>query len=200
LKYLPHLSDYLSKDSNMDSATIIYMAQEQNEEIDEAVRSQGGRLLRFIRGRVRSEEDADDVFQDVLSQFVEAYRRLERIEQVGAWLFRVARNKIADLYRKRKPTPASELADAPYLLEILPDITQEPEDGLMQEMIWDAIREAVEELPSAQREVFTWHEFDGLTFKEMAEITGDSENALRLRKYQAVQKLRKRLRDLYQEL
>ncbi len=184
----------------MDSATIIYMAQEQNEEIDEAVRSQGGRLLRFIRGRVRSEEDADDVFQDVLSQFVEAYRRLERIEQVGAWLFRVARNKIADLYRKRKPTPASELADAPYLLEILPDITQEPEDGLMQEMIWDAIREAVDELPSAQREVFTWHEFDGLTFKEMAEITGDSENALRLRKYQAVQKLRKRLRDLYQEL
>ena len=116
----------------MDSAQIIYM--EQNDEIDEAVRAQGGRLLRFIRGRVRSTEDAEDVFQDVFSQFTESYRRLEKIEQAGAWLFRVARNKIADLYRKRKPTPASELseADGSYLFDILPDLSGAPDDAFMQ--------------------------------------------------------------------
>lgn len=185
----------------MDSAEATYMAQNQNDRIDETVREEGGRLLRFIRRRVRTDEDAQDIFQDTFSQLVESSRRLEKIEQIGAWLFRVARNKIADLYRKKKPTTESALneTDTVFLAEILPDLSNDPEDMLMREVIWDAIQEAVEDLPDDQREVFVLHEFDGMRFKEIAELTGESENTLRLRKHRAVRHLREQLQSLYNE-
>lgn len=186
----------------MDSAEATYMAQQQNDQIDETVREQGGRLLRFIRGRVRTDEDAQDILQDTFSQLVESSRRLEQIEQIGAWLFRVARNKIADLYRKKRPAAESALneTDTAFLAEIMPDFSNDPEDILMREVIWDAIQEAVEDLPDEQKEVFVWHEFDGMRFKEIAELTGESENTLRLRKHRAVKYLREQLASLYNEL
>ena len=186
----------------MESAELTYMAQQQNDRIDETVRKERRRLFSFIRGRVRNDAEAEDVMQDVFTQLVEASRGLQQIEKVGSWLFRVARNKIADLYRKQKPAAEADLSevDAPMLLDILPDLSTSPDEALMQEMIWEAIQEALEDLPPAQREVFTLHEFDGMRFREISELTGESENTLRMRKYHAVQTLRTQLESLYEEL
>ncbi len=186
----------------MESAKITYMAQQQNDRIEETVRKEKRRLFSFIRGRVRNDAEAEDVLQDVFTQLVEASRGLQQIEKVGSWLFRVARNKIADLYRKQKPAAESELldADTPMLLDILPDLSNSPDEVMMQEIIWAAIQEALEDLPPPQKEVFELHEFDGMRFREISELTGESENTLRMRKYHAVQALRKQLESLYTEL
>jgi|JI10StandDraft_1071094.scaffolds.fasta_scaffold840612_2 RNA polymerase sigma factor (sigma-70 family) len=192
----------------MESVQHIAMAEEQNARIDQTLKNEGGKLLQFIRKRVRDEDDAEDVFQDVFSQLVESYRGLERIERVTAWLFRVAKNKIADLYRRRRPEPlprrqADAGDDGPpvaMLEDILPDLSNGPEEAMMRDAIWTAIEEALEELPNAQRQVFVWHEIEGMTFRDMAILTGESENTLRLRKYNAVQFLRRRLESYYLEL
>ncbi len=186
----------------MESAELTYMAEQQNDRIDETVRKERRRLLSFIRGRVRNDAEAEDVMQDVFTQLVEATRGLQQIEKVGSWLFRVARNKIADLYRKQKPAAESELTDenTPMLLDILPDLSNSADEMMMQEIIWEAIQEALEDLPPAQREVFELHEFDGMRFREISELTGETENTLRMRKYHAVQALRKQLESLYTEL
>lgn len=192
----------------MDTAKHITMADEQNASIDKTVREEGSRLRKFIQGRVRDEADAEDIFQDVFSQLIETYRGLERVERVTAWLFRVARNKIADLYRRPKSTSLdrrqadAEDEDAPVMMleDILPAFGNTPEDMFMRETISAAIEAAVEDLPRPQREVFIWHELEDYSFKEMAVMTGETENTLRLRKYQAVQYLRRRLEFLYQEL
>jgi RNA polymerase sigma factor (sigma-70 family) len=192
----------------MEHVQQITMADEQNAKIDQTVREEGRRLLTFIRGRVRDEADAEDIFQDVFSQLVETYRGLERVERVTSWLFKVARNKIADLYRRRKPESltqrqAGQDDDGPpvvMLQDILPDLAGTPEDALFREAIGAAIEEAVEDLPRAQRDVFVWHELEDLSFREMATMTGETENTLRMRKYQAVQFLRRRLDIFYQEL
>lgn len=182
------------------------MAQKQNEKIAETVRKERGRLFNFIRKRVADTDDAEDVMQDVFSQLVESYRGLETIERVSAWLFRVARNKISDLYRKKKPERMPVVReggeDAPLVMleDILPDLSGSPEDLYLREALWEAIEAAVDELPRAQREVFIWHEFEQMSFREIAEFTGESENALRMRKYHAVQFLRQQLEDLYHEL
>ena len=186
--------------------TVQIMAQKQNEEIADTVRKERGRLFNFIRKRVADSDDAEDVMQDVLSQLVESYRGLETIERVSAWLFRVARNKITDLYRKKKPermpVAREDGENAPLVMleDILPDLGSNPEDMYLREVLWDAIEAAVDDLPEAQREVFIWHEFEQMSFREIAEFTGESENTLRMRKYHAVQFLRRRLEDLYQEL
>jgi RNA polymerase sigma factor (sigma-70 family) len=192
----------------MESVAHISMAEEQNERIAETVRNDGGRLLNFIKRQVRDEDDASDIFQDVFSQLTEAYRGLERIERVTSWLFRVARNKIADLYRRQKPMPASRQQVANdedglptvSLLDILPDLGPDPEDLLHNESIWEAIEAALEELPENQRQIFVWHELEGMSFKEMAAETGESENTLRMRKYYAIQFLRERLALHYLDL
>jgi RNA polymerase sigma factor (sigma-70 family) len=192
----------------MDHATHITMAEEQNAKIDQTVREEGRRLLKFIRVRVPDEADAEDIFQDVFSQLIETYRGMERVERVTAWLFRVARNKIADLYRRRKPESltqrqAGQDDDGPpvvMLQDILPDLAGTPEDALVRVALGAAIEEAVADLPRAQREVFIWHELEDLSFRDMAELTGETENTLRMRKYQAVQFLRRRLDIFYQEL
>lgn len=189
----------------MDSVQQISVAEAQDEKIEQTVRKEGGRLLSFIRRQVRDDDEARDIFQDVFWQLTEAYRGLERIEQVGAWIFRVARNRIADLYRRKKPVPASrqpgmvdeEGMPEPSLLDILPDLSGSPEDQLLRESMWSAIEEAIEDLPEDQRFVFVEHEFEDRSFRELAAVTGETENALRMRKYYAVQTLRERLAEWY---
>lgn len=184
------------------------VAQAQNEKIEQTVRKEGGKLLNFIKRKVRDEDDASDIFQDVFSQFTEAYRGLEQIERVTSWLFRVARNKIADLYRRKKPAAASrqqlqsdeEGIPSVSLLDILPDLGPSPEDLLHNESMWEAIEAALDDLPENQREIFEMHELDGLSFKEIAELTGETENTLRMRKFYAVQFLRERLATYYLDI
>ncbi len=144
--------------------------------------------------------------EDVLWQFVEAYRRVETIERVTSWLFQVARNKIADSYRKKSPEASlrtvaegGEGTEAD-LEDILPDFSESPEKLVIRDAIWNEIEIAVDELPRSQREVFIWHEFEGMSFREMSELTGETENALRLRKHYAMRSLRRRLKSLYNEI
>lgn len=186
-----------------------YMTTQQNREIQETVKREGNRLLDFIRRRVSDPEDAEDILQDVFSQLVESYRAMDSIERVSAWLFAVARNKITDLYRKKKPIPVSrqsrkfqdnEQNEAPSLIDILPDLSQSPDEVLARKIIWEELQAAIEALPETQKQVLIWHEFEDKSFKEMAESTGLSINTLLSRKRYAVLAIRERLQTLYQEL
>ena len=179
------------------------MADLQNVEIEKTVRRERGRLFNFIRKRVRHDDDAEDILQDVFWQLIEAYRRLETIDRVTSWLFRVARNKIADSYRNAKPKASfrTECEGMELNLEdFLPDLSENPEESYIRDVIWNEIEIAVEELPQPLREVFIWHEFEGMSFRDMSELTGDTENALRLRKHYAMRSLRARLESLYNEI
>ena len=190
----------------MDALVAETMTDQQNAEIERTVRKESGRLLNFIRKRVPQDDDAQDILQDVFWQLIEAYRRLETIERVTSWLFQVARNKIADSYRNTKPK-ASFLAEGEReegmelsLEDVLPDLSENPEESYIRHAIWDEIEIAVDELPQPLRDVFIWHEFEGMSFRDMSELTGDTENALRLRKHYAVRLLRERLESLYNEI
>lgn len=184
----------------------ITMTQALNSSgFDLTLREEGGRLLQFIKRRVKSQEDAEDVFQDVFSQLLEAYRGLEQIERVTGWLFRVAKNKIADLYRRRRPEPLSRFGKRGSDDESGDSLTEidrlsggsNPEELLLRKHVWQELELALTELPRAQREVFEWHEIEGMSFEEMSILTGENENTLRMRKYHAVQHLRRRLKGLY---
>jgi RNA polymerase sigma factor (sigma-70 family) len=174
--------------------------------IDDTIRAERKRLLAFIRSRVGPAEDAEDIVQDVLYQLVEA-DGLAEIEKLTSWLFTVARNRIIDLYRKRKPESFSSLrssndeANAPLLLEdSLFDPADSPEEIYARSLFREALADALEELPVAQREVFVMHELEGKSFREMSEETGVSVATLLSRKRYAVAWLREELRDLYDEL
>lgn len=179
---------------------------EQNLAIEETVRTQRSRLLNFIRSRVGDEDDAQDILQEVFGELIAAYRRLDTLERVTAWLFRVARNKIIDTYRKRTHDPSLALSRAglgegeagsgePTLTldELLPDLSANPEELFRREALWLAIEAVLDELPAIQRQAWIWHELDGLSFRQMSELTGETENALRLRKHYASKALRGRL-------
>ena len=174
----------------------------QNLDIERTVRTEQARLLRFIRTKVRNEDDAQDILQDVFGELIEAYRGLDTIERVTAWLFRVARNKITDAYRRRRPASPdrpvrADTVDTDWALEdLLPDFSQNPEALYLRDAVWDAIQATLEELPTPFRQAWIWHELDGLTFRQMAEMTGETENALRLRKHYARRVLRVRLASL----
>lgn len=164
-------------------------------------------MLNFIRQRVADRDDAEDILQDVFMQFTQAYRKIESIERVTAWLFRVTRNKIADLYRKKKPETFSHMhsrdaedEEALSLDDVLPQMNFDPEDDMMRDVIWEAIQDALAEMPQPQREVFVLHEFEDVSFREMSEMTGESINTLLSRKRYAVQFLRKKLETIYQDL
>ncbi|SNR85638.1 RNA polymerase sigma factor [Hymenobacter mucosus] len=181
----------------------------QDQQIQEAVRAQRGRLLQFIRRRIPDPAEAEDVLQDVFAELVESYRVLKPVEQAAAWLFRVARNKITDLYRRKKTVSlenemAAYAADgdenALLLADILPAPDDAPENRLLRETLMEALADALAELPTAQREVFIWHELEEKTFREMEEETGVPLKTLISRKHYAVQHLRKRLQILYNEL
>ncbi|KUG09315.1 RNA polymerase sigma factor [Solirubrum puertoriconensis] len=182
---------------------------EQNDRVQEAVREQRSKLLSFIRRRIPDEADAEDVLQDVFYELVQSYRLVKPVEQMAAWLFRVARNKIIDRYRRPKPASLEEAAsyhsaadsDEPLLLaDVLPAPDDSTETAMARETIMEAILDALEELSPAQRQVFVWHEFDGKTFKQMSEETGVPLKTLISRKHYAVQQLRTKLQALYTDL
>lgn len=167
------------------------------------------RLLSFIRNRVSSLEEAEDILQDVFYQFVAGYETIESIDRVTSWLFSVARNKIIDRYRRDAARPkradlrgqAGVEEDAPLTLqEILPDLGNTPEDSYLREAIWEAIMDALDELPREQREIFIQNEIEEQSFREIAERTGVSINTLLSRKRYAILALRKKLQRLYDDI
>jgi RNA polymerase sigma factor (sigma-70 family) len=191
-----------------DALSISEMAERQDENIAQAVKSNRKRLRDFIRQRVSDMEDAEDILQDVFEELTEAVRMMQPIEQMAAWMFRVARNKIIDRYRKKKTesledqkfnSPHSE--DEPLMLA---DLLRDPNAGSASRfdtnLLWNAIEEALDELPPEQRNVFVWHEMDGKSFNKIMEETGIPLNTLLSRKRYAVLHLRKKLRDIYDEL
>jgi len=182
-----------------------WMITEQDQRISEAIEREKTRLRNFIGRRVADPSDAEDILQEVFYELVEAYRLMKPIEQVGAWLFRVARNRITDLFRKKKPqasTNDSAIADdgEPVTLEdLLPSPDGGPEALYARTMLLEELEDALEELPDEQREVFLAHEIEGRSFKELAAETGLSVNTLLSRKHYAVVHLRDRLRAVYDE-
>lgn len=185
--------------------TIEWMTTEQDRRISAAVEGERARLRSFIRRRVADEADAEDILQDVFYEFVQAYRLMKPIQQAGAWLFRVARNRIIDLYRKRKTDrlrqqPADgEEEERPRLEELLPSPDSGPEAAFTRSVLLAELDDALEELPEGQREVFIAHELEGKSFKELAAETGVSLNTLLSRKHYAVLHLRQRLQAIYAE-
>jgi RNA polymerase sigma factor (sigma-70 family) len=181
------------------------MALDQNNSLSETVGREKARLFNFIRSRVPDPGDAEDILQDVLYELVEAYRLMQPIEQVGAWLFRVARNRIADLFRKTKPQllddalSEAERAAGLTLQDLLPSPDAGPEAAYARRVLLDEIEEALDELPAQQRQVFVAHEIEGKSFKELAKETGVSLNTLLSRKRYAVLHLRARLQAVYDE-
>ena len=183
------------------------MTQIKAEHIDRTVRQERSRLLNFIRQFVNSQDEAEDIVQDVFYQFIVGYDDIRSVDQVSGWLFRVARNKIIDAFRKKKPQSFSSLnatandEEQPLMLEdILPDVNNLPEEEMMKEMVWAKIDETLEKMPSKQRDVFIWHEFEQKSFKDIQKLTGDTLNTLISRKRYAVLTLREALIDLYKEM
>ncbi len=179
---------------------------EQDSSITAVVLRERSRLGGFIRRRVLDPADAEDILQDVFHEFVQAYRLPEPIELASAWLFRVARNRIIDRFRKKKEQSLQEAADGPdgdeaaYRLDLaLPSPDGGPEAQYARAMLLKALQQAVDELPVAQREVFVAHEIDGHSFKEMAAESGVAVNTLLARKRYAVLQLRARLQSAYDE-
>ena len=177
--------------------------EEQDRLLAEAVERDEPRLRSFIRKRVFDIEDAEDVLQDVFYELTAAYRLMRPAEQMTAWLYRVARNRIVDLFRKKKTTSLNEHAgdadDGLSIEDLLPSPEAGPEAIYARNVMYDAVDEALEELPDEQRDVFVAHEFDGLSFKEISEATGVSVNTLLSRKRYAVLHLRERLKELNEE-
>jgi RNA polymerase sigma factor (sigma-70 family) len=182
-----------------------WLMAEQDQRISETIDREKTRLRNFIRKRVADQGDAEDILQEVFYELVETYRLMKPIEQVGAWLFRVARNRITDLFRKKRPEllmnePAvTEDGEVLTLEELLPSPDAGPEAAYARTVLLDELEDALEELPEEQREVFLAHEIEGRSFKELAVETGLSVNTLLSRKHYAVLHLRERLRVVYDE-
>ena len=182
------------------------MTAEQEQVISAVIRREQGRLRNFIRKRVANESDAEEILQEVFSELVESYWLMRPVEQVGAWLFRVARNRITDLFRKTKtearsaeaPNP-DEKGDLADLEEFLPSPEMGPEAAYARSVLLDELEAALEELPPAQRDVFVAHALEGRSFKELANETGVSVNTSISRKHYAVLFLRQRLQAIYDE-
>jgi RNA polymerase sigma factor (sigma-70 family) len=178
---------------------------EQDQRISEVVEREQSRLRNFIRRRVPDPRDAEDILQDVFYKRVEANRLLMPIEHVTGWLFQVARHRITDLFRKKKPkrfsdTAAADEGDERLPLEVLlPSPEAGPEALYARNVLLDELELAMDELPQEQREVFVAHELEGRSFKEIAAETGVSVNTLLSRKRYAVLHLRERLQDVYEE-
>jgi len=183
--------------------------EERNARLEQAIRKERKSIFDFIRRRVRTREDAEDILQDVFYQLVTSYSVTEPIERLTSWLFTVARNKIIDWYRKRKtrsavdPASQPDNADAslPLNLEnILFHPADNPDEVYEASVFWRELSEALDDLPEKQREVFVMHELEGKSFNEIAEITGEQINTLLSRKRYAILALRESLQDLYNEL
>ncbi len=189
------------------------MLPEQNKQIADAVGRERRRLWAFIRRRVLDDGEAEDILQDVLYELVIAYRQLQPLEEVGAWLFRVARNRITDLFRRKRPMPSAELdieslsrgraarrRREPTLLdELLLPPAESPDALLARDVLLERLATAVERLPPEQREVFIAHEIEGVSFNEMVARTGVPLNTLLARKHYAVKHLRRELQGVHDE-
>lgn len=184
------------------------MSENQNESIRQTVEKERRRLLEFIRRRVPTQEDAEDVLQDVFYELVNTYRLMKPVEQMASWMFTVARNKITDRYRKKKPDSleehfavrAGDDGDRLDISDFLPGNMNAPDTDMMREAIMNGLEKALEELPKEQREVFIMHEIEDKSFQEISEITGANVNTLLSRKRYAVLFLRERLQNLYNDL
>ena len=181
------------------------MPGENNNAIIQAISSYGKSLLGFIRKRVKNDADAEDILQDVWYQFSSVVNS-EPIEQTGAWLYRVARNKILDKHKKHTELllddmlPEEDDDDAPDFKAILMTEAKTPETEYLRNLFWEQLFFALDELPEEQRQVFIWHELEDMSFKDIADLTGEKQQTLVSRKRYAVLHLRDRLRQLYQEI
>ena len=179
--------------------------EDQDRRISEVVEREQSRLRSFIRRRVPDPRDVEDVLQDVFSELVEANRLLMPIDHVTGWLFRVARNRIADLFRRKRPLSFSEAAaggegdEGPRVEDLLPAPDAGPDALYARAALLDALEEAIEDLPPAQRRVFVAHEIEGRSFKEIAAGSGVNINTLLSRKRLAVIRLRERLQAVHDE-
>jgi len=180
---------------------------EQDRRIAETVERERGRLRNFIRKRVPDRGDVEDVLQDVFFELVEAYRLMKPIEEVGAWLFRVARNRIIDRFRRKRaesPTPTPPIpdydeGDIASLEDLLPSPDAGPEAAYARGVLLEELDSALDELPEEQRFVFVAHELEGRSFRDLASETGVGVNTLLSRKHYAVLHLRRRLQKIYDE-
>ena len=188
-----------------EAASLAPTAREQDQRISEVVRREQSRLRNFIRQRVPDVRDAEDILQDVFYTLVEANRLLMPIEHITGWLFRVARNRIIDLYRKTRSESFSDTAIADEndellrLEDLLPSPDAGPEALYSRGVLLDALEVAIDELPEEQRDAFIAHELEGRSFKEMAAEKGVSVNTLLSRKRYAMLHLRERLKSIYDE-
>ena len=179
------------------------MAVEQDQRISEVVKRERSRLLNFIRRHAPDPDDAEDILQDVFYRLVEANRLLMPIEHVTGWLYRVARNRITDLFRKKEPESFSDLEaddeEGMQFEDLLPSPDAGPEAAYVRSALLEELRRALAELPKEQREVFIAQEFEGRSFRQIADETRVSMNTLLSRKRYAVLHLRKRLQRVYDE-
>ena len=183
-----------------------WMMAEQDQRISEAIDREQTRLRNFIRKRVADQSDAEDILQEVFYELVEASRMMKPVEQVTAWLFQVARNRITDLFRKKKPealtndpVAVTEDGEALLLEDLLPSPDAGPDAAYARSVLLEELDSALDELPEEQREVFIAHELMGYSFKEIAAQTGVGVNTLLSRKHYAILQLRQRLQAIYDE-
>jgi RNA polymerase sigma factor (sigma-70 family) len=181
--------------------------QQSNVKIVQTFGKESKRLLNFIKQRVPTNEDAEDILQDVMYEFVNTFRVMKPVEQVASWLFTVARNRITDFYRKKRPELLEDQTfnykddgDTLSLADMLPASDGSPESKMMNDLIMTNITESLQKLPKEQREVFIMHELEDKSFQEIADITGANINTLLSRKRYAVMFLREELQGLYEEL
>jgi RNA polymerase sigma factor (sigma-70 family) len=181
------------------------MPKDKNSHILETIRSYGKGLMGFIRGKVKSDADAEDILQDVWYQF-SAVINSEPIEQTGAWLYRVARNKIIDKHKKKSEKSLEDSfvdeddEDIPELKAFMLVEANTPEKEYLRNLFWEQLFYALNELPDEQKQVFIWHELEDIPFHEIAELSGENIATLVSRKRYAVLHLRKRLKQLYKEI
>jgi RNA polymerase sigma factor (sigma-70 family) len=183
-----------------------WMMAQQDQQISDAISRERSRLRNFIRRRVADPGDAEDILQDVFYELVEVYRMMKPVEQVTAWMFRVARNRITDLFRRKRrealrnePDALTEDGEVRWLEELLPSPDAGPEAAYARRVLSEELDDALDELPEEQREVFIAHELMGYSFKELAQRSGVSVNTLLSRKHYAVLHLRQRLQAIYEE-
>lgn len=180
------------------------MTDKPRQKVVHAVKEYGKRLFGFIRGRVKSDEDAEDILQDVWYQLSNVVN-VDEIEQMSGWLFQVARNKIIDRYRKKTPDSLEDLSyeddEGEFnVMDILLADNGNPETEYIREVFWRELFAALEELPENQRQVFVWNELEDLTLQEIADKTGENLKTIISRKGYAMKHLRKRLETLYNDL
>lgn len=176
--------------------------------IDETVREEGARLLGFIRKFVPDKADAEDIMQDVFYQLAISYDDIRSVDKISGWLFRVARNKITDKFRKKKPENFSQLQfkndfsenEPTGLEQLIPDLSHLPDEDYLRDVIWQTIESALDKMPAAQRDVFIKHELEQKSYKEMEVIFNENINTLLSRKRYAIQFLRKELENFYNEI